>query len=51
MAVEVSRRDIISDEIVELGSEARFLKLPIDPLYGAVECHSVTLADSNYQCG
>jgi hypothetical protein len=31
MAVEVSRRDIISDEIVELGSEARFLKLPIAP--------------------
>ena len=31
MAVEVSRRDIISDEIVELGSEARFLKLPITP--------------------
>ena len=31
MAVEISRRDIISDEIVELGSEARFLKLPITP--------------------
>ena len=31
MAVEVSRRDIISDEIVELGSEAKFLKLPIGP--------------------
>ncbi len=31
MAVEVSRRDIISDEIVELRSEARFLKLPIAP--------------------
>ena len=31
MAVEISRRDIISDEIVELGSEARFLKLPIAP--------------------
>jgi len=31
MTVEVSRRDIISDEIVELGSEARFLKLPIAP--------------------
>ena len=31
MAVEVSRRDIISQEIVELGSEAKFLKLPIGP--------------------
>jgi hypothetical protein len=31
MAVEVSRRDIISAEIVELGSEAKFLKLPIGP--------------------
>ena len=31
MAVEVSRRDIISGEIVELGSEAKFLKLPIGP--------------------
>ena len=31
MAVEVSRRDIISDQIVELGSEAKFLKLPIGP--------------------
>ena len=31
MAVEVSRRDIISDEIVELRSETKFLKLPIAP--------------------
>tara|TARA_R100000541_G_scaffold1324_4_gene5881 strand:- start:26173 stop:27477 length:1305 start_codon:yes stop_codon:yes gene_type:complete len=31
MTVEVSRRDIISEEIVELGSEAKFLKLPIGP--------------------
>ena len=31
MSVEVSRRDIISDEIVEIGSETRFLKLPIAP--------------------
>ena len=31
MAVEVSRMDVISDEIVELQSEARFLKLPIAP--------------------
>jgi hypothetical protein len=31
MAVEVSRRDIVSDEIVELQSEARFLKLPVTP--------------------
>jgi hypothetical protein len=31
MAVEISRRDIPSDEIVELKSEARFLKLPINP--------------------
>jgi hypothetical protein len=31
MAIEISRRDIPSDEIVELKSEARFLKLPINP--------------------
>ena len=31
MTVEVSRRDILWDEIVELGSEAKFLKLPIGP--------------------
>jgi len=31
MTVEVSRRDILYDEIVELGSEAKFLKLPIGP--------------------
>jgi len=31
MAVEISRRDIVSDEIVELRSESRFLKLPVDP--------------------
>ena len=31
MAVEVSRRDVISSELVELGSETRFLKLPIAP--------------------
>ncbi len=34
MAVEISRRDIISDQIVELGSEAKFLKLPIGPYLG-----------------
>ena len=31
MAVEVSRRDIICDELVELESETKFLKLPINP--------------------
>jgi len=31
MAVELSRRDLISDEIVEFPSETRFLKLPVDP--------------------
>ena len=31
MAVEVSRRDIISDEIVELKSETKFIKLPMTP--------------------
>ena len=31
MAVEVSRRDILCDELVELESEAKFLKLPITP--------------------
>ena len=31
MAVEVSRRDIISDEIVELQSETKFIKLPMTP--------------------
>ena len=31
MAIEISRADIISDEILELQSETRFLKLPIEP--------------------
>ena len=31
MAVEISRRDIISSEIVDLASEDRFLKLPVPP--------------------
>ena len=31
MAVEVSRRDIISDEIIELQSETKFIKLPMTP--------------------
>ena len=31
MAVEISRRDIICDELVELESETKFLKLPINP--------------------
>ena len=31
MAVEISRRDIPSDELVEYRSETRFLKLPVDP--------------------
>tara|TARA_R110000796_G_scaffold79453_2_gene176542 strand:+ start:1943 stop:3247 length:1305 start_codon:yes stop_codon:yes gene_type:complete len=31
MAVEISRRDVVSHEIVELRSDTRFLKLPIAP--------------------
>lgn len=31
MAVEISRRDIVCNELVELKSETRFLKLPIGP--------------------
>jgi phage terminase large subunit len=31
MAVQISRRDIVDDEILELQSETRFLKLPVDP--------------------
>ena len=31
MAVEVSRKDIISEELVDYRSETRFLKLPVDP--------------------
>ena len=31
MAVEMSRRDLISEQIVEFTSETRFLKLPVDP--------------------
>ena len=31
MAVEISRRDVPSDEIAEYRSETRFLKLPVDP--------------------
>ena len=31
MAVEISRRDIVSEQLLELQSETRFLKLPVDP--------------------
>lgn len=31
MAVEISRRDLISEHIVNFTSETRFLKLPVDP--------------------
>ena len=31
MAVQISRRDIFSEEILDLQSETRFLKLPVDP--------------------
>ena len=31
MAVQISRADIVSEELLELQSETRFLKLPIDP--------------------
>src|SRR5210317_2573431 len=31
MAIQISRRDIVSDEILDLQSETRFLKLPITP--------------------
>ena len=34
MAVEISRRDIPSDELAEYRSETRFLKLPVDPYLG-----------------
>ena len=31
MAIEVSRRDVTSEQILDLQSETRFLKLPVDP--------------------
>ena len=31
MAVEISRRDVVSHEIVDLSSETKFLKLPVAP--------------------
>ena len=31
MAIEISRRDILSDQIYDLSSETRFLKLPVPP--------------------
>ena len=34
MAVEISRRDIPSDELADYRSETRFLKLPVDPYLG-----------------
>ena len=34
MAVEISRRDLISEHIVDFQSETRFLKLPVDPYLG-----------------
>ena len=37
MAVEISRTDIIDDYILNLKSEARFLKLPIEPYLNLLE--------------
>jgi hypothetical protein len=34
MAVEISRRDLVSEHIVDFQSETRFLKLPVDPYLG-----------------
>ena len=51
MAVQISRADVSSDEILDLQSETRFLKLPTDPyldLLGVVT--SITIAGSNYKC-
>ena len=31
MAIEISRKDVVSSEIVELDSTDRFLKIPVDP--------------------
>lgn len=31
MAIQISRKDVTGDEILDLQSEARFLKLPVDP--------------------
>ena len=31
MAVEISRRDLVSEHLVDFQSETRFLKLPVDP--------------------
>ena len=31
MTVEISRRDLVSEQIVDFQSETRFLKLPVDP--------------------
>jgi hypothetical protein len=31
MAVEVSRKDVLSEELIDYRSETRFLKLPVDP--------------------
>jgi len=31
MAIEISRRDIVADSIMELPADTKFLKLPIDP--------------------
>ena len=37
MAIEISRSDIIGDYILDLKSEARFLKLPIEPYLELLE--------------
>ena len=31
MTIEVSRKDIVSEELLDLQSETRFLKLPVTP--------------------
>jgi len=33
MAIEISRKDVVSSEIVELDSTDRFLKIPVDLIW------------------
>ena len=49
MAIQISRADVSSGEILDLQSETRFLKLPTDPTWICWVSHHC-LHSSNHKC-
>ena len=50
MAIQISRADVSSGEILDLQSETRFLKIAHRSLPESVGRYTITLPGSNYKC-